>query len=244
VTIFTDDVAKCQGDVAALSPARPRMKCATVPGDQGGKGFRFAKIGAMIHSPYEKTMFIDSDTAPCEEAQVFAPFILRQLEHADVLAVTFPGAPIYGHFNSGIMAFNTRKASVQEWLKSWQTTWVGSFRTDGGNAYGDKLRATLDQSTLTQTLLAATVRAFPLPEKFNGKMVSGGIGLGCCNGASHKFVVIDHACRPGLYGEQEEKTKPPRTEALTAAEHYAFGSAVRCNTGSTVKYVDSGRCRG
>ena len=209
VTIFCDDLVACRGEIAALASPRPRMACAALPEEHGGKGFRVAKIDAMLHSPYLQTVYIDSDTAPCVSAEAFSRVLVHKLNGADVLGRMIPAyepALRVGALNGGVLALNTHKPAVRAFLRDWRERWLHHFRRDvpegrKNATFGSKSQMALDQPGLQAALVAATsVRAWQLSRVWNmcNNRKAPGWSNFCCSGQAKSDCVIDHKCNGAM----------------------------------------------
>jgi hypothetical protein len=139
------------------------------------------KIIAMRCSPYEKTLFLDTDTYLCESvADVFAVLdrfdFAAALEpcqhdptfgkvHAPEAGEDLPDAII--EHTSGVIAYK-RTAAVAEMLEDWYPTYVR------GRAAGIKA----DQVTLRTCLYRSRVRIATLPCEYNFRLPAAQLAFG------------------------------------------------------------------
>jgi hypothetical protein len=138
------------------------------------------KILAMRCSPYEKTIYLDSDTYLCDTIDE----VFRVLDHYDLWAVFDPAqrdptglktaAPEAGHdlppsiieHNCGVLGF--RKSQV---MIEFFDVWYAAFLR--GLAHG----LTNDQVTFRKCMYESRVRAVTLPSEYNFRTVLAGMAF-------------------------------------------------------------------
>lgn len=132
-----------------------------IPVEGGGHG-RPAKIRSMAGSPYEETLFLDSDTWMCQPCDdIFWP-----LEHGYDLAVAhevyrneysfeeFPDS--FPALNTGVVAFR-RSEGTAAFFREWERSYMEVFRH----------KRMADQPSFRHTLFHSGLRHYILPPEFN-----------------------------------------------------------------------------
>jgi hypothetical protein len=162
ITVFTD----------ADDPRLRQLRAAVVPTPAPAPGANpyLGKVEAMARSPYERTLFLDSDTLLVDEVND----LFGMLDRFDVAAaqewalVSHPipsgeepdSAPLpdaFPEYNTGVLAF--RRGSAVDALLS---AWAERFRAQ--IAAGLKLH---DQSAFRQALWRSDARLLTLPALYN-----------------------------------------------------------------------------
>jgi alpha-N-acetylglucosamine transferase len=148
VTIFTDQEVP-EGLFDHVKPAEP--------GERGRK----AKIRGMASSPYEQTLFLDSDTYMCQSCEdVFWP-----LERYDLAVVheVYRNEYAFEHFptsfpslNTGVVALNNTP-EVREFLQQWEDSYINHF---------SKLYPA-DQPAFRHCLFHSSLKFYILPPEYN-----------------------------------------------------------------------------
>lgn len=158
ITIFTDSAIR-KDDFGGLFD--------TVIAMSDPDGSCRDKIRPLIDTPYDKTLFLDTDTFVC--CPVYDIFeMLNQfdiaLAHApDRYQYDLPDLPeCFTELNSGVIAYR-RNAGVIELLKQWETTFYEMLDNDA--------KSHRDQHSLRDTLYRSDVRFFVLPPEYNFRTI-------------------------------------------------------------------------
>lgn len=122
---------------------------------------RYYKITSMIESPYQQTLFLDTDTYLCDQVLE----IFRLLDFCDLCMVPaprhLPVVTIEGQellvptYNSGVIGF-CKSVNSDAILSTWATTYQRTNTT-----------SILDQKALAETLLRVNAKILNLPTIFN-----------------------------------------------------------------------------
>ena len=128
-----------------------------VPDERG----RVAKMRAMASSPYEETLFLDSDTLICQPFEdIFLPLarydiaiaheVYRNEYKFEVYPESFPA------LNTGVVAYrNTEK--VRELFRAWEESYMTNFR----------YKPHFDPPAFRHTLFHSDLLHYILPPEFN-----------------------------------------------------------------------------
>lgn len=132
-----------------------------IPVEGGGHG-RPAKIRSMADSPYDYTLFLDSDTWMCQScADIFWP-----LDHGYDMAVAhevyrneygfeeFPDS--FPSLNTGVVVFRKSKDTT-DFFREWERSYLEVFRH----------KRMADQPSFRHTLFNSGLRHYILPPEFN-----------------------------------------------------------------------------
>jgi hypothetical protein len=129
------------------------------------------RIGHMSRSPFERTLYLDSDTYVLDE---ISP-LLALLDHYDVAAayasycaLDDPAVPsAFYEFNAGVVAWRSSER-VAEFLRSWQETyidWLSSEPFPGTRHVSRSGRG--DQPAFRHCAWQHGIRLFVLPPEYN-----------------------------------------------------------------------------
>ena len=121
------------------------------------------KIRPLLESPYEKTLFLDTDTYICEPVYDLFEMLDRfdiALAHApDRYQYDLPELPdCFTELNSGVIAFRNNE-QVKELLKQWETTFYEMLDKD--------VDSHRDQHSLRDALYRSDARLLILPPEYN-----------------------------------------------------------------------------
>lgn len=126
-----------------------------------GEMGRRAKIRAMLESPYEQTLYLDTDTyicQPCEDIfwvlERFDLAVAHEVYRNEYKFEEFPGS--FPSFNTGVVVFN-KNPLVSKFLSSWEE----SYET----VFSKKRKA--DQPAFRHTLFHSKVNFYVLPTEYN-----------------------------------------------------------------------------
>jgi len=153
VTLFTDQLLANSDPLIRIEPLAP---------NEIRRDF-CAKILPMIRSPYEKTLFLDTDTYMCSSCEELFPM----LDRFDIMAVPDPWRCDYAFetvplsfptFNSGVIAFR-RSEATENFFKDWMR--------NHDEIFSNKMRAQEDQPAFRHTLYYSDLKLFPLTPEFN-----------------------------------------------------------------------------
>lgn len=131
------------------------------------------KVENISKSPYDKTIFLDSDTFVCDKTAITDLFDL--LDRFDIAAAHDPGRKLELHYpgaenlpeidvpdsfpwyNSGVIAFN-KSREVLDVLSSWESL---------HKKHRNKMSGIFDQPALREALFNSEVRIATLPPEYN-----------------------------------------------------------------------------
>ena len=130
------------------------------PAASGEMG-RQAKIRAMLESPYEQTLYLDTDTyicQPCEDIfwalDLYDLAVAHEAYRNEYKFEEFPGS--FPAFNSGVVVFKKTPA-VTKFLADWEESYI--------NVFSKKRKA--DQPAFRHTLFHSGLRFYVLPCEYN-----------------------------------------------------------------------------
>jgi hypothetical protein len=128
---------------------------------EGGGLGRPAKIRAMANSPYEETLFLDSDTYMCQPCEdVFWPLarydlaVVHEVYRNEYAFEDFPES--FPALNTGVLAFR-RNELTQAFFKDWEQSYT--------EVYSQKRPA--DQPAFRHTLFESRLLHYILPHEYN-----------------------------------------------------------------------------
>lgn len=125
------------------------------------------KIQPLTDSPYEKTLFLDTDTYLCEPVydlfDMLDQFDIALAQAPDRYQYDLPHLPdCFTELNSGVIVYR-KNQSVVELLNQWQETFEQMLEEDSGSYR--------DQHSLRDALYRSTVRFFVLPPEYNFRTI-------------------------------------------------------------------------
>ncbi len=125
------------------------------------------KIKPLSDSPYEKTLFLDTDTYLCEPVfdlfDMLDRFDIGLAQAPDRYQYELPELPgCFTEFNSGVIAFKNNHR-VRDVLALWEETFVRMLDKDVGSYR--------DQHSLRDALYRSRVRVFVLPPEYNFRTI-------------------------------------------------------------------------
>lgn len=125
------------------------------------------KIRPLRDSPYEKTLFLDTDTYCCEPVHD----LFEMLDHFDIALAHAPDRYQYDlpdlpncftELNSGVIAYRKNEV-VLELLARWEETFAEMMEKDPGSYR--------DQHSLRDVLYRSTARLLILPPEYNFRTI-------------------------------------------------------------------------
>lgn len=125
------------------------------------------KIKPLIDSPYEKTLFLDTDTYLCEPVydlfEMLDRFDIALAQAPDRYQYELPELPAcFTELNSGVIAFR-KNQQVCDLLELWEKTFLQMLDQDTGSYR--------DQHSLRDALYRSDVRFFVLPSEYNFRTI-------------------------------------------------------------------------
>lgn len=125
------------------------------------------KMYPLADSPYEKTLFLDTDTYVCEPIydlfSILDRFDIALAQAPDRYQYDLLGLPdCFTELNSGVIAFR-KNQQVLALLNKWQETFEQMLNKDEGSYR--------DQHSLRHALYHSSVRFFVLPPEYNFRTV-------------------------------------------------------------------------
>lgn len=125
------------------------------------------KIRPLVDSPYEKTLFLDTDTYLCEPIyDVFTMldrFDIALAQAPDRYQYNLPDLPdCFTELNSGVIAFR-KNERVLALLQRWETTFYQMLEKDS--------QSSRDQHSLRDALYRSSVQFFVLPPEYNFRTI-------------------------------------------------------------------------
>ncbi len=125
------------------------------------------KIRPLVDSPYEKTLFLDTDTYLCEPVyDVFTMldrFDIALAQAPDRYQYNLPDLPdCFTELNSGVIAFR-KNERVLALLQRWETTFYQMLAKDS--------QSSRDQHSLRDALYRSSVQFFVLPPEYNFRTI-------------------------------------------------------------------------
>ena len=125
------------------------------------------KIKPLIESPYEKTLFLDTDTFVCESVydvfDMLDRFDIALCQAPDRYQYDLPEIPAcFTELNSGVIAYRANER-VKSLLKSWEITFLEMLNKD--------VNSTRDQHSLRHVLYRSEVSFFVLPPEYNFRTI-------------------------------------------------------------------------
>lgn len=160
--------------------------------DEPNYSFR-DKVAFMELSPYEYTLFLDTDTYICapvyELFEILDRFDIGLVHDGGFIPIPTAKVPeSFPQFNSGMMIF--RKSIMQPIFESW----LSRFDEARQKFAEDDRRATgwaVDEATLRELLYETKVQIAPVTSQYNCRFIEGGYVAG--------FVKILHRHSPHRY---------------------------------------------
>jgi hypothetical protein len=146
------------------------------------------KIKPLIDSPYDKTLFLDTDTYLCEPVydlfQMLDQFDIALSQAPDRYQYDLPDIPdCFTELNSGVIAYR-KNTKVNDLLQQWEATFNQMLSHDSGSYR--------DQHSLRDALYKSSVRLLVLPPEYNFRTI-------CPNFAgNHSSVKIIHGRHANL----------------------------------------------
>ncbi len=130
------------------------------------------KIANMRRSPFERTLYLDSDTFVVEEIA----HVLRLLEHYDIAVAYAPAyrglddpgvPPAFYEFNTGVLAWRSSDR-VSAFMRSWQETYVAWLEDEPFPGAGKASRSRrADQPAFRRCAWEHGLRLFVLAPEYN-----------------------------------------------------------------------------
>lgn len=125
------------------------------------------KIRPLLDTPFEKTLFLDTDTFICSPVydvfQMLDQFDIALAHAPDRYQYNLPELPdCFTELNSGVIAYRNNE-SVRELLKQWEDTFQKMLEKDD-----DSHR---DQHSLRDALYRSSVRFLVLPPEYNFRTI-------------------------------------------------------------------------
>jgi len=132
-----------------------------IPVEGGGMG-RPAKIRSMANSPYEQTLFLDSDTWMCQPcADIFWPLekgydlaAAHEVYCNEYAFEQFPDS--FPALNTGVLAWR-KSAKTAAFFQAWENSYINVFRH----------KRPADQPAFRHTLFHSDLQHYILPPEFN-----------------------------------------------------------------------------
>lgn len=125
------------------------------------------KVGPMLESPFEKTLFLDTDTYVCEPVWDLFELLERfdiALAHAPMRHDReYPTPNCFSEMNSGVMVYR-RNDRVARVLKRWVELYEGAMEKDPNADKGD-------QVYIRQALYESDAVLYILPPEYNYRSV-------------------------------------------------------------------------
>lgn len=151
ITIFTDEVDRAQDYFSSIIPLRNPFYS------------QRDKIGPLLNSPYDKTLFLDTDTYICNNCEDIYDLLDRfeiAAAHAPArYRSVVPDCPdSFPELNSGVLAF-VKSEDVIAALRDWQRLYEEQV--------SDNPRNRSDQSSLRKALYLSKVKFCVLPPEYN-----------------------------------------------------------------------------
>lgn len=186
---------------------------------------RLDKIAHMHRVPYERVLFLDTDTYICGDlAEVFE--LLDRFDLALALAPRrihrlyppWPGVPnAFAEFNSGVFAFRNTP-EVRAMLSSWSRLYQEGLASEWYRQHRKRRPFVLqDQHFLRKALYESDLRIAPLPYEYNCRLMPSVV-----NGEV-KVVHGHHADLPGV-AKQINAVLQKRVIVPSAASLYHLGA--------------------
>ena len=125
------------------------------------------KIKPLQDSPFEKTLFLDTDTYLCEPVydifEMLDKFDIALAQAPDRYQYSLPNIPAcFTELNSGVIAFRMNRR-VKDLLAKWENTFFKMLKKDPSSYR--------DQHSLRYALYHSTVRFFVLPPEYNFRTI-------------------------------------------------------------------------
>jgi hypothetical protein len=125
------------------------------------------KIRPLLSTPYEKTLFLDTDTFFCEPVydvfDLLDRFDIAVCAAPDRYQYDLPDLPdCFTEFNSGVIAFRNSPRTI-DLLNTWEQTFFKMLAEDE--------RSYRDQHSLREALYRSEVRLFVLPPEYNFRTI-------------------------------------------------------------------------
>jgi hypothetical protein len=157
ITLFTD----------ADNPRPPFDRVFPFPIQESPATAKLIKVSCMVASPYERTLFLDSDVylcAPIEEVFELLNVFDIAIAHApnrlyfpdDPYPSSLPAA--FPELNTGVIAYRRDEEAVKSLLKSWEDIYVKMHKESGVNR---------DQISFRKCIYDSNVRFTVLPPEYN-----------------------------------------------------------------------------
>jgi len=125
------------------------------------------KIKPLADSPYDKTLFLDSDTYLCEPVyelfEMLDRFDIALAQAPDRCQYDLPSLPdCFTELNSGVIAFR-KSTQVSDLLIQWEETFMQMLDVDS--------KSYRDQHSLRDSLYRSTIQFFVLPPEYNFRTI-------------------------------------------------------------------------
>jgi len=125
------------------------------------------KIQPLLATPFEKTLFLDTDTFVCEPVydvfDIMDRFDIALSQAPDRYQYYLPHLPdCFTEFNSGVIAFRKNKR-IKELLASWEETFFRMLEEDDGSYR--------DQHSLRDAVYRSDAQLFVLPPEYNFRTI-------------------------------------------------------------------------
>lgn len=125
------------------------------------------KIRPLLDSPYDKALFLDTDTYLCEPVydlfEMLDRFDIALAQAPDRYQYELPELPAcFTELNSGVIVFRKNKL-VTDLLNQWEETFMQMLDVDTGSYR--------DQHSLRDSLYRSTIQFFVLPPEYNFRTI-------------------------------------------------------------------------
>jgi hypothetical protein len=128
---------------------------------EGGKMGRPGKIRSMAASPYDETLFLDSDTWMCQSCEdIFWPLqkydlaIAQEVYRNEYAFEKFPDS--FPSLNTGVVVYR-KNAKTQAFFQAWERNYLDEFQH----------KNPADQPAFRHTLFHSDLQHYILPAEFN-----------------------------------------------------------------------------
>jgi hypothetical protein len=125
------------------------------------------KIRPLLTTPFDKTLFLDTDTFVCEPVydvfDLLDRFDIALAQAPDRYQYHLPHLPdCFTEFNSGVIAFRKNRRTI-DLLASWEETFFRMLDVDEGSYR--------DQHSLRDAIYRSDARLFVLPPEYNFRTI-------------------------------------------------------------------------
>ena len=174
------------------------------------------KIRPLMATPYEKTLFLDTDTFICEPLydvfDMLDRFDIALSQAPDRYQYHLPDLPkCFTEFNSGVIAYRKNQKTT-ELLAAWEDTFFKMLREDEGSYR--------DQHSLRDALYRSDVQLFVLPPEYNFRTI-------CPNYAgNHCKVKIIHGRHADLEKVADRLNQSENARVFLTTPYRVFSSDI------------------